>query len=145
MWALSGVQHAPLTAIFLIAEITGGYTLFLPLMLVASVSYSAHYFERHSFYVRNLMFDEQRCQTTLISDVMRRLEEVVDVHESMPAVMEKFERTESWNLPVLKDGKYFGFVSKSRILNTYRSNLSNRVSPLRHKAPLHGRMGRGKR
>ena len=37
--ALAGIMHAPLTGIFLIAEITGGYTLMVPLMLVASISY----------------------------------------------------------------------------------------------------------
>ena len=198
---LSGTQHAPLTAIFLIAEITGGYALFLPLMLVSSVSYSiAHYYERHSFYVRNLVFkertkpydkdqyvlsqmdvravverdlhtiapaqtidelvtlikksqrnlfpvldeggtlvgvvtlddvrdlifDEKKRKKTLVVDVMRVPEEEVDFHENMPSIMEKFEKTQSWNLPVLKDGKYFGFLSKSRILTLYRANLSSR-------------------
>ncbi len=43
---LSGIYHAPLTAIFLIAEITGGYTLMIPLMLVSSISYAvSKYFE----------------------------------------------------------------------------------------------------
>lgn len=43
---LAGIYHAPLTAIFLIAEITGGYTLMIPLMLVASISYAiSKYFE----------------------------------------------------------------------------------------------------
>ena len=37
---MAGVLHAPLTAIFLIAEITGGYELFVPLMLVAAISYA---------------------------------------------------------------------------------------------------------
>ena len=198
---LSGTQHAPLTAIFLIAEITGAYALFLPLMLVSSVSYSiAHYYERHSFYVRNLVFkervksydkdqyvlsqmdvravverdlhtttptqtidelvalikkskrnlfpvldeggtlvglvtlddvrdlifDEKKRKKVLVRDVMRVPEEEVDVHENMPLIMEKFEKTQSWNLPVLKEGKYFGFLSKSRILTLYRANLSDK-------------------
>jgi len=46
---LSGIYHAPLTAIFLIAEITGGYTLMIPLMIVSSISYAiSKYFEPHS-------------------------------------------------------------------------------------------------
>lgn len=53
---MSGVLHAPLTAIFLIAEITSGYTLFLPLMLVSAVAYSTNsYFEKYSFYTAKLI------------------------------------------------------------------------------------------
>lgn len=52
---LSGVVHAPLTAIFLIAEITGGYTLFVPLMIVSALSYFiTRYFEPFSVYTKNL-------------------------------------------------------------------------------------------
>lgn len=49
--ALSGVLHAPLTAIFLIAEITGGYVLFIPLMIVSAISYIiARWFKPHNMY-----------------------------------------------------------------------------------------------
>ena len=52
---LAGVIHAPLTAIFLIAEITGGYALFVPLMVVSSSSYLiTKYFEPYSVYTRKL-------------------------------------------------------------------------------------------
>ncbi len=52
---LSGVVHAPLTAIFLIAEVTGGYTLFVPLMIVAAVSYFiSRAFEPYSIYTEKL-------------------------------------------------------------------------------------------
>lgn len=52
---LAGIYHAPLTAIFLIAEITGGYELMIPLMLVASISYAiSHYFEPHSMELKEL-------------------------------------------------------------------------------------------
>lgn len=54
--ALSGVVHAPLTGIFLIAEITGGYALFVPLMIVSSMSFLiARYFEPYSIYARKLV------------------------------------------------------------------------------------------
>jgi CIC family chloride channel protein len=53
---LAGVVHAPLTAIFLIAEITGGYALFVPLMVVTSSSYLiTKYFEPYSVYTRKLV------------------------------------------------------------------------------------------
>ena len=53
---VSGVLHAPLTAIFLIAEITGGYALIVPLMLVSSGSFFiTRYFEKYSIYTKNLI------------------------------------------------------------------------------------------
>ena len=52
---MSGVMHAPLTGIFLIAELTGGYDLFVPLMIVSAVSYlTIHIFEPHSIYAMRL-------------------------------------------------------------------------------------------
>lgn len=52
---MSGVMHAPLTGIFLIAELTGGYDLFVPLMIVASISYlTIVVFEPHSIYAMRL-------------------------------------------------------------------------------------------
>ncbi len=52
---MSGVMHAPLTGIFLIAELTGGYALFMPLMIVATGSYlTIRFFEPHSIYAMRL-------------------------------------------------------------------------------------------
>ena len=52
---ISGVIHAPLTAIFLIAEITGGYELFMPLMIVSTISYATlQLFEKNSVYTIQL-------------------------------------------------------------------------------------------
>jgi chloride channel protein, CIC family len=52
---IAGVIHAPLTAIFLIAEITGGYELFIPLIIVSSISYlTVVYFQPYSLYTKNL-------------------------------------------------------------------------------------------
>jgi CIC family chloride channel protein len=47
----------------------------------------------------------------------------VNPDEAMSEVMQKFEETGAWNLPVTKDGKYIGFISKARIFNTYRKLL----------------------
>ena len=53
--ALAGIMHAPLTGIFLIAEITGGYTLMVPLMLVVSISYFINRaIMKHSIYTKVL-------------------------------------------------------------------------------------------
>ncbi len=195
---MSGVMHAPLTAIFLIAEITGGYTLFVPLMLVSAIAYSvSSYFQRYSFYTKNLaergdfipydkdkqvlrlislekiietdlleikpdatveemtelvqtsnrnifpvvdekgilqgvitlddireiMFDVEKRRQVIIKTIMRQPPAEVHLDEDMESVMNKFQKTGAWNLPVIYGGRYAGFVSKSRIFNTYRMRL----------------------
>jgi chloride channel protein, CIC family len=195
---MSGVLHAPLTAIFLIAEITSGYTLFVPLMLVSAIAYSTTvYFEPHSLYskslaitgdlipkdkdklvlsvinlnkiietdllkispmatlrelvvlvrsskrnifpvvnddgalvgivtlddIRQLMFDTELYDTMLIEEMMHSPPASVGSQENMQSVMHKFESTGAWNLPVIDNGLYVGFLSKSRIFNTYRNKL----------------------
>lgn len=196
---MSGVMHAPLTGIFLIAELTGGYDLFLPLMMVSVSAYlTIMIFEPHSIYsmrlaqkgellthnkdksVLTLMDIESVVETDfqkvhpeddlgemvqVISKAKRNMFPVVDVRgvllgivilddirhimfrqelyhrftvgrfmvvppacinmeDSMEEVMRKFDDTKAWNLPVVDaDGKYKGFLSKSRILNTYRQML----------------------
>ncbi|MFQ3214118.1 MAG: CIC family chloride channel protein [Marivirga sp.] len=195
---LSGVLHAPLTAIFLIAEITSGYTLFVPLMIVSAISYSTiSYFEKYSIYtkpliekgdliyhdkdrqvlslidlkkiietdlltiqpkaqlgelvdlvrfskrnifpvvnedrellgivtlddIREIMFDSESRKNIIIETLMHKPPTFVSQKESMQSVMIKFEKTGAWNLPVIDEGKYVGFVSKSRIFNAYRKKL----------------------
>ena len=52
--------------------------------------------------------------------------EVIDYDkDSMEDIMNKFKVTAAWNLPVIKNGKYFGFISKSRLLTAYRRKLIN--------------------
>ncbi len=195
---MSGIIHAPLTAIFLIAEITGGYALFLPLMIVSSISYMvSRYFEPFSVYtkklalkgdlinlnkdkvvlskmqlsnyietnfipvklqdtlseliraieaskrnifpvvdeeqnlkgiiflddVRHVMFSKELYDETNLKDIMVTPPAVIDIHESMEDVLRKFDDTQSWNLPVTDNGKYIGFVSKSKIFTQYRHHL----------------------
>ncbi|MDX1629312.1 MAG: chloride channel protein [Fulvivirga sp.] len=195
---MSGVLHAPLTAIFLIAEITSGYELFVPLMLVSAIAFSTNsFFEKHSLYtkhliergdliqydkdrqvlslinldkivekdlltihpearlgelvdlvkkskrnifpvindehelvgvvtlddIRDIMFEKKYQEETQIRSLMQSPPAFVSPHENMQSVMNKFELTGAWNLPVLDNGKYIGFLSKSRIFNTYRKKL----------------------
>ncbi|MBC6400674.1 MAG: chloride channel protein [Ekhidna sp.] len=195
---MSGVLHAPLTAIFLIAEITSGYVLFVPLMLVSAISFSTiSYFEKHSIYtkglieagdfipydkdrivlslidlkkiiekdllvidpdatledlvklvkkskrnifpvvndrrelkgivtlddIREMMFDTDTGKAITIRTIMNQPPASVSTQEKMQSVMSKFEVTQAWNLPVIDDGKYVGFISKSRIFNAYRNKL----------------------
>jgi CIC family chloride channel protein len=195
---MSGVMHAPLTAIFLIAEITSGYTLFLPLMLVSAVGLStSRYFEQHSFYtgklikagdliqhdkdrqvlslikieklietdlltiepdktledlvalvrrskrnifpvvnsenelqgiitlddIREIMFDPDSRKSVIVATLMHKPPATVSPEDGMADVMNKFERTAAWNLPVISKNGYLGIVSKSRIFNAYRTKL----------------------
>ena len=48
----------------------------------------------------------------------------INIDDSMEEVMRKFDETKAWNLPVVdEDGKNKGFLSKSRVLNSYRQTL----------------------
>jgi len=196
---MAGVMQAPLTAIFLIAEITGGYGLLMPLMLTSALSFTTiRGFEKHSIYtkrlaargelithdkdkailtllninslierdfnavapdntlgelvkiishsrrnlfpvidkgekllgivllddIRNIMFDREHYTTTIVRNIMQPVPDNATMNESMNAVLNKFERTGVWNLPVLDaEGKYVGFVSKSKIFSAYRQQL----------------------
>jgi len=195
---MSGVLHAPLTGIFLIAEITSGYTLIVPLMIVSAISFmTISYYEEYSLYTKNLiergdyspydkdkqilgiiqlqklietdhttiapekkladlipivskskrnifpvvnnknelmgiitlddirsiMFDEEAREKTEIRNLMHSPPDKVNITDNMQTVMRKFEKTGAWNLPVIEDGNYKGFLSKSTIFNAYRNNL----------------------
>lgn len=195
---MSGVMHAPLTAIFLIAEVTGGYGLMIPLMIVASISYTVSRFiepesieskklaqkgaviihdrdkkilsdlslsnlietnfqsivetarlrdliaviektTRNIFPViteegkltgvielnsiREIMFNTELYDKIVVKELMRKAPAIIEEGESMDEVMKKFDATDSWNLPVTRQGKYLGFISKSAIFNKYRSEL----------------------
>ena len=195
---MSGVMHAPLMAIFLTAEMTGGYDLFLPLLIVSALAYfTIQCFTPYSIYtmrlakagdlvthqkdkavltllkiesvietdfkvvhpemslremvdvisvsnrnlypvtdaegnlkgvvllddIRNIMFRTDLYRKMHVSRFMAAVPDVIDVKMPMDKVMEIFDKTNAWNLPVVKDGKYIGFVSKSKIFNSYRRVL----------------------
>lgn len=196
---MSGVMHAPLTGIFLIAELTGGYHLFMPLMIVSVISYlTIMLFEPHSLYamrlaqkgellthnkdrnvltllkmdsvletdfitifpemtlgqlvkvistshrnvfpvvdndghlrgillldeVRNIMFQPRLYKRFTVEQLMTSPAAVLSSNMPMEKVMETFEDTGAWNLPVVdEERKYLGFVSKSKIFNSYRHVL----------------------
>jgi CIC family chloride channel protein len=197
---MAGVLHAPLTAIFLIAELTGGYELFVPLMITAAISYMiTNQFQPHSVYtmelakrgdllthnkdqavltllniqqiieknfvtlnidmnlgdvihdgvikssrnlfpvidenrkflgiillddIRPIMFDQKMYEEVKVSDVMQRAPEIIDLRKDRPKdIMTKFQETNAWNLPVVEDEVYVGFISKSKLLTAYRQKL----------------------
>jgi CIC family chloride channel protein len=73
--------------------------------------------------VREIMFRQELYETTLMKDLMTIPPSYIDKKESIEAVMEAFRKSGAWNLPVLDNGYYVGFISKSRIYSTYRELL----------------------
>ena len=195
---LSGLYHAPLTAIFLIAEITGGYTLMIPLMIVSSISYAiSKYFEpfsmdtkklgqRGKIYtydrdhnilttirtsnlieinfqkiapddtlgnlveiiskskrnifpvtdienkllgiiildnIREIMFKNELYDKVSAKELMTNPPATISPTQTMETVMKKFDETGAWNLPVIDNGQYVGFISKSSVFSSYRTKL----------------------
>ena len=195
---MSGVMNAPLTSIFLIAELSNGYELFIPLMITSCISFALNYYlDPDSIYTKQLRQRGELLTTNkdqsafvflrledlmetdflrirenftlgdivqLISTARRNIFPVIDnfgrliglvqlddlredmfkrekygtpiceymipapdtilEHESIRSVLPKFEDSHTWMLPVVdKEGHYLGFISKSRILNSYREQL----------------------
>jgi CIC family chloride channel protein len=195
---LSGVMHAPLTGIFLIAEITGTYDIIVPLMLVSALSYfTKTYFQPLSLVsgglirsgdlihnnkdrmvlhemdlsrfiekdiksilsgsslaqlvalitrskrnifpvvdaenrllgiillddIRGIMFNRSNYESTKVDELMHNAPAEVEVNSAMESVMQLFDDTNAWNLPVVREGIYLGFISKSTIFSAYRKQL----------------------
>lgn len=196
---MAGVMQAPMTAIFLIAEISGGYELFIPLIITSTIAFGTiRISEKYSIYtkriaktgdllthnsdqavltllktsdlvesnfstvsidatlgelvhvvsnsarnlfpvldsmkhfqgyvsledVRKDMFQTDLYNTRHVYNYMKSSPAYVFEDEKMDSVMKKFEKTDAWNLPVVKkDRTYIGFVSKSKIFSAYRDEL----------------------
>lgn len=195
---MSGVMHAPLMAIFLTAELTGGYQMFLPLLIVSALSYfTIKTFLPYSIYamrlaqrgellthhkdkavltllkidnvietdfrcvspdmdlremvkeisqsnrnlfpvvddnhrligvvlldeIRNIMFRPDLYRRMKVNTFMSSPPALIDINSSMEQVMKIFDDTGAWNLPVVDGDKYVGFMSKSKIFNSYRRVL----------------------
>jgi CIC family chloride channel protein len=197
---MAGVMHSPLTAIFLIAEITGGYALLPPLIITATISYiTIMYFEPHSIYtkrlahrgelmthhkdkavlsmmkveklietnfksihpdatlgdmvnvvssssrnifpvvnddgtfcgllvlddIREIIFKPELYGSTFVRNLMFMPDTTVSPIESMEDVAQKFQKSGKFNLVVVKDGKYLGFVSRANVFSSYRKLLKD--------------------
>ncbi|MEI7981236.1 MAG: chloride channel protein [Bacteroidota bacterium] len=195
---MAGVMHAPLTAIFLIAEITGGYQLLTPLIIVSAIAYlTCNIFESHSLYtrqlaarkelithdkdkavlsfmsprqlvetnfatispeatlgelvkvvakasrnvfpvvdeegkfhgivmldaIRQIMFDQTLYDVTFVKDLMFIPNYSIDPDDSMDEVIQLFQQSDRYNLPVVKEGKYLGFISRANVFSQYREML----------------------
>jgi len=199
---LSGLFHAPLTAIFLIVEITGGYDLMVPLMIVSSVSFAvSKQFEKHSMDVKGLadkgevftsdkdknilqsinfynlvqqhykmlslqdspkkvveifstsdqkiipivdedksligfidfeevkvfIFNPNHVKFMTLSEIMSQPKELVLFEDKPEKIMKLFETSGATILPVIFKGKYFGFLSKIDVLESYRHHLKEMI------------------
>ena len=76
--------------------------------------------------IREFMFDTSMYDKVMVESFMHSAPELI-FHESdsMQEVMLKFQNSSAWNLPVIKNGKYLGFISKSKLLTAYRRKLIN--------------------
>ena len=195
---IAGVLHAPLTGIFLVADISGGYQLFVPLMVTATFSYLiVRAFTPNSVYhiqlaqrkellthdkdanvlqmmdvremietdfeilppeatlrdltsaisrahrdlfpvvdkdgrmvgmvkmddIRGMIFDHDLYDKVKISELMYMPEYHIDPNDSMEIVANKFETSGRYNLAVIEDGKYLGFISRARVFTRYRKEI----------------------
>jgi chloride channel protein, CIC family len=193
---MSAVMHAPLTAIFLIAEITGGYQFFIPLIITSVIAYLTIIpFEPHSLYtkrlalsgelithhtdkamlarmsieklvetnfiptspdttlgefvklvtrsqrnvfpvidnennflgivfindIRDIIFDHDKYDTVFVRTLMFMPGTFINHDATMEDVAQKFSETADYNIPVLKEGKYIGFVSRANVFSAYRN------------------------
>ncbi len=127
---MTGVMHAPLMSTFLIAEITGGYALFAPLLVASAVSYMTVYpFEKHSIYTKKLAkhgdlltHDKDKSAWRLMN--MERLIEknftIMRDGDKMRDLIHAIEKTSRNIFPVLdKDNKFLGVV----VLDDIRSMI----------------------
>ena len=73
--------------------------------------------------VRDIIFNTELYDKISIIEIMQTPPAIIDRNENMGKVLEIFEETESWNLPVTYQGKYTGFISRSKIFTSYRNML----------------------
>lgn len=203
---LSGVMYCPLTAVFFIAEITNGYELFIPLMIVSAISffivktYEPFSMETKKLALEGQIFTHQKEKNILTSikleeilqenyhtirldqhlrdlvelikrseknifavtddkgrfvgiielndikqrifqpelydrisvrSMMKKPPTVLTLQHDMPTVMDKFDHTQSWYLPVLDGNQHLlGFVSKTKLFQKYRETLASQTDLL---------------
>jgi CIC family chloride channel protein len=73
--------------------------------------------------IREKMFDVSVYDTITTGQLMRPPAVIAELGEEMTSIMEKFDRSSVWNIPVVENGKYLGFISKAGIFSNYRKRL----------------------
>jgi CIC family chloride channel protein len=125
---MSGVMHAPLTGVFLIAELTGGYTMFMPLMIVSVCAYlTIIIFEPHSIYGSRLArqgkllthhTDHAVLTLMNLDSVIERDYLGVTPEMELGQIVHKISRSHSTELPVLDAaGELLGEIDIMKIRN----------------------------
>ncbi len=197
---MAAVMHAPLTGIFLTAEITGGYGLFIPLIVTSTIAYiTIMRFEPYSIYtkrlaqrgelithhkdkavlqmmevkqlietdfevltpsatlrdlvkaisksqrnlypvvdeegilkgmvklsdIKSLIFETDLYDSVKVKDLMYMPEYYISPFDNMEKVAEKFESSGRYNLAVIDEGKYLGFISRAVVFSKYRKTLQH--------------------
>ncbi|MCR4994046.1 MAG: chloride channel protein [Bacteroidales bacterium] len=136
---MSGVMHAPLTGIFLIAELTGGYGLFLPLMIVATAAYlTIIIFEPHSIYTMRLArkgelvtHNKDHAILTLMSmdSVIERYEEQLHPEDDLGTIVRHISSSERDIFPVVDDaGRLLSVLVLDRVRHVmFRTELYHQL------------------
>ncbi len=73
--------------------------------------------------IRNIIFKPELYETTTVESIMYMPDPLVSINESMESVAQKFQDSANYNLPVIDNGKYIGFVSRAKIFSSYRRLL----------------------
>jgi CIC family chloride channel protein len=74
--------------------------------------------------IRSIMFNEKLYDEVKVQEIMQQAPEIIDIeNDRMKEIMLKFQESNAWNLPVVREGKYIGFISKSKLLTAYRQKL----------------------
>lgn len=73
--------------------------------------------------IRNIIFKPELYETTTVESIMYMPDPLVSINESMESVAQKFQDSGDYNLPVINNGKYVGFVSRAKIFSNYRRLL----------------------
>ena len=136
---MSGVMHAPLTGIFLIAELTGGYGLFLPLMIVAVCAYlTIIIFEPHSIYTMRLArkgelvtHNKDQAILTLMSmdSVIERYEEHLHPDDDLGEIVRQLSASNRDIFPVVNEaGKLLAVLVLDRVRHVmFRTELYHKL------------------
>jgi CIC family chloride channel protein len=81
----------------------------------------------HLDNIRSIIFSTEHPENVNVKDLMTPPAAVIHVNENLHSVLLKFDETDLWNLPVVDNNQYLGFVSKSSILTKYRAELLKTV------------------
>jgi len=73
--------------------------------------------------IREIMFKPEHYDTVFVRSLMNLPPSYITTEDDMRLIMKKFKETNAWNLPVIENGKYLGFVSKSKMFEAYRKLL----------------------